>query len=195
MSPTADPSTDDDLLTRFREGDTGAAAAIYHRYAARLRVTIQRRCSRALAARVEPDDILQSAFGSFFRRVGEPTAGGTHPDRLWGLLLLICLHKIRDAADYHHAAKRDTRRERGTALTDSRLPGAAIPDDTILRELTDLVNHLIGHLPPPDDRIVRLRVQGYEVTEIADRTGRSKRTVERVLRDFRATLESLIREG
>ncbi len=193
IPPTTDTPTDEELLDHFRSGDAASATAIYDRYAERLRGVIRRRCSRALAACVEPDDLLQSAFGSFFRRVADRATDGTHPDRLWGLLLLISVHKIRDAADYHYAAKRDARRLAQTALDTGPLAAAAI-DETVLSELSDLVTHLVAQLPAPDDQMVRLRVQGYEVAEISNRTGRSKRTVERVLQGFRKSLESLIRE-
>jgi len=36
------------------------------------------------------------------------------------------------------------------------------------------------------------RVQGHEVAEIAKQTGRSKRTVERILQDVRARLRQLL---
>jgi DNA-directed RNA polymerase specialized sigma24 family protein len=43
-------------------------------------------------------------------------------------------------------------------------------------------------LPESNRAIIRLRTEGYEVSEIAEATGRSRRTVERVLQDFRARL-------
>jgi DNA-directed RNA polymerase specialized sigma24 family protein len=36
--------------------------------------------------------------------------------------------------------------------------------------------------------MVLLRIEGYEVAEIADRTARSRRSVERVLQEFRRRL-------
>jgi DNA-directed RNA polymerase specialized sigma24 family protein len=40
-------------------------------------------------------------------------------------------------------------------------------------------------LSESDRRIVELRLAGYEVGEITARTGRARRTVERILHDFR----------
>jgi hypothetical protein len=37
-----------------------------------------------------------------------------------------------------------------------------------------------------------LRIQGHEVAEIARQSGRSKRTVERILQDVRARLRQLL---
>ena len=43
----------------------------------------------------------------------------------------------------------------------------------------------LAGLPESNREMIRLRIEGYEIAEIAVRTGRSRRTVERVLQDFR----------
>ncbi len=43
-------------------------------------------------------------------------------------------------------------------------------------------------LPPANREMVRLRLMGFTVGEISGRTGRSRRTVERTLQEFRAGL-------
>lgn len=186
--------SDHELLERLREGDEFAASQIYSRYAVRLRAVIRRRCSQKLAARVEPDDLLQSAFGSFFRRVTPKSSQEIHLDRIWGLLLVISLNKIRDAAKYHFAEKRDPQRISGSALLEYGIPDRLAPDELVLRELTDQTNHLVGQLPEPDRTILRFRMQGLEISEIAKRCCRSRRTVERVLQHFRTRLEAIIRK-
>ena len=40
--------------------------------------------------------------------------------------------------------------------------------------------------------IIEMRIEGYQLEEIARRAERSKRTVERILRDFRQKLSDLI---
>ena len=59
------------------------------------------------------EDIVQSVFGSFFRRLGQGFYDVPEGDELWKLLLVIALHKIRKKAAYHHAAKRDRHRTIG----------------------------------------------------------------------------------
>jgi DNA-directed RNA polymerase specialized sigma24 family protein len=41
-------------------------------------------------------------------------------------------------------------------------------------------------------QIITQRIEGYEVSEIAANVNRSKRTVERVLQDFRTRLAKMI---
>lgn len=54
--------------------------------------------------------------------------------------------------------------------------------------LSLVVSEALERLPAPLREIVELRLQGYEVREIADLTDRSLRTVERLLREARARL-------
>jgi len=42
---------------------------------------------------------------------------------------------------------------------------------------------------------VTARIAGHEVAEIARRTGRAKRSVERILQEFRAALDGVLHDG
>ena len=179
--------SDGALLERFCAGDEDAAATLYNRYADRLRAFAEARGHRTTAARVDADDILQSAFRSFFRRAAEGDYQVPEGQELWQLLVVITLNKIRSSMRHHCAQKRDARLvvHAGDALqeiaADGRNERAAEELRVLLRELTD-------HLPEVPRRIVHLRLEGHTVPEIAGLTGRSKRTVERVLQDFRRAL-------
>ncbi|HEY1377013.1 MAG TPA: sigma-70 family RNA polymerase sigma factor, partial [Gemmataceae bacterium] len=63
--------------------------------------------------------------------------------------------------------------------------------DTFLRLV---VRDTLERLPPAERQMLELRMEGYEVSEIADRVGRSKRTVERLLQQARTRLKSLLDE-
>ncbi len=54
------------LLIRWREGDQAAADALFRRYAERLIGLVRLRLSEKLARRVDPEDIVQSVYRSFF---------------------------------------------------------------------------------------------------------------------------------
>ena len=102
----SDPS-DRSLLVRLRKGEQDAATALYLRYAQRLRALVRARCSSQLARRLEPDDIVQSVFRRFFRRVLQGDYDVPPGEELWGLLLVIALNKIRAWGNFHRAARRD----------------------------------------------------------------------------------------
>jgi RNA polymerase sigma-70 factor (ECF subfamily) len=166
---------------------------LYRRYADHLRSLAAAQSSPALAARVDPDDIVQSVFRTFFRRVCEDRYDVPAGDDLWRLFLVIALHKIRNAAIHHRAAKRDVRQTVPIG-GDARRAGAADGDATGLAVLRMVIDDALARLPDGTRRIVQLRVEGYEVAEIAGRVGRSKRSVERVLQQFRDELKGLLDE-
>lgn len=189
--PPAGPS-DSSLLRRYRDGSEEAATQLYLRYAHRLRGLARAQMSPELARQVDVDDLVQSIFGSFFRRARrgyyDVPAGG----ELWRLFLVSALNKIRGQAAFHHAARRDARRTTLDGDLDRR-PAPGADDAHALLRLA--VDEALGRLPPAQQTMVRLRVEGHEVAEIAQQTGRSRRTVERLLQEARARLAGLLQEG
>ena len=57
-----------------------------------------------------------------------------------------------------------------------------------------MIEDLLREMAEAHRRIIELRIEGHEVGDIAASVQRSKRSVERVLQDFRARLQSLIAE-
>jgi RNA polymerase sigma-70 factor, ECF subfamily len=102
---------------------------------------------------------------------------------LWGLLCVLALNKVRERVAYHQAARRDVRRTAGGVDT-------LADNDAEVGWLEVEVDDLLGRFRPDDREVIHLRMTGYEVTEIADRTGRSLRTVERVLQKARTRLSA-----
>jgi len=97
---------------------------------------------------------------------------------------------MRDVGAHHRAAKRDVRRTAPLA-TAGEGESAGDRDDQALALLRLVIDDVLNGLPPGHRRIVELRVEGFEVAEIAKQTGRARRSVERILQEFR---ESLRRE-
>jgi RNA polymerase sigma-70 factor, ECF subfamily len=190
--PVADVS-DRSLLRRFRSGDQDAATEIYLRYAHRLRALAQVQCGKDLGQRLDADDIVQSVFRSFFRVVRSKLYDVPAGEELWKLLLVMALNKIRAQGAYHRAAKRDVRHTSGgDHLMHAAQPGR---EDEAFTVLQMVVAESLQQLPEVSRTIVELRIEGYEVAEIAEKTGRSKRTVERNLQDYRTALEKILQAG
>ena len=57
-----------DLVTRLRQGEQAAASEVFLRYTHRLLGLARKHLDARLAAKVEPEDIVQSAYKSFFQR-------------------------------------------------------------------------------------------------------------------------------
>jgi len=193
--PTDDSlSSDRSLLRRFQRGEADAATLLYLRYAERIGSLAWTQRGADLASRFDPDDVVQSIFRTFFRRAAEGYYDVPEGEDLWNLFLIIALHKIRDVCAFHRAAKRDVRATRSGEAFDGSLDGVLTRDETALLELRMVVEEMLGGLPATQRMIVELRIEGFQVDEIAQRTGRSRRTVERALQDFRAQLSAALRE-
>jgi RNA polymerase sigma-70 factor (ECF subfamily) len=189
------PSSDRSLLKRFQGGEADAATLLYLRYAARLSSLAWTQRGADLATRFDPDDIVQSIFRTFFRRAAEGHYDVPEGEDLWRLFLVIALQKIRDACSFHRAAKRDARITRSIQESDGPRAGQPDQNEIGLAELKMVVDDLLGELPPTQRAIVELRIEGFSVEEIARKTGRSRRTVERGLQEFRASLGAILHEG
>jgi RNA polymerase sigma-70 factor (ECF subfamily) len=182
--------SDRSLLVRFRDGEQDAATALYLRYAKRLQSLARKQTAADLAQRFDPEDVVQSVFRTFFRRVVQGHYDIPAGDELWRLFLVISLNKIRDLAAYHRAAKRDV----ATTVRESNGASAkATASDTeALGALQMVIDEILAGLPEVQRRMVELRIEGHDIAAIAAQTQRSKRTVERVLQQFRDQLQRML---
>jgi RNA polymerase sigma-70 factor (ECF subfamily) len=203
MSPLEDgpgeankaPSSDDhSLLQRFRRGSQDAAMQLYLRYAQRLRALAEAQCSPDLTRRVDIEDIVQSVFGSFFRKVSQGYYDVPAGEELWKLLLVIALNKIRTKGAFHRAAKRDVRRTVAGEAVLHGLQASDADDDVDYAFLQVAIAEALERLPSQHKAMLEFRIEGYEVAEIAQKMGRSKRTVERILQEARDKLRDLLGE-
>jgi RNA polymerase sigma-70 factor (ECF subfamily) len=186
--------SDRSLLRRVQRGQADASTALFLRYAKRLHSIATSQSSEELARRIDPEDIVQSVFRTFFRRAAEGHYTVPDGEEIWKLLLVIALNKVRAAGAFHRAAKRDVRLTSGGPSFDRALETESAPDEAALTTLKMVIADLLEGLPETHRRAIELRIEGYEVNEIADHVVRSKRSVERVLQDFRNRLNTLIRE-
>ena len=187
------PKSDASLLRRYRAGEDDAATELYRRYAARLIDLAAAKTSSDVQRRVDPEDIVQSVFRTFFRRASLGEYEVPDGDELWKLFLVIGLNKIRTVAGYHKAAKRDVRQTAGGEAAAGA--NAVVPDDVARQTLEMTIGEVLAPLPESHREIIRLRIDGFEVSEIAERVKRAKRSVERILQEFRQKLQGLIHDS
>jgi RNA polymerase sigma factor (sigma-70 family) len=163
---------------------TTGVGHLYLEYADRLLQRVRSSLPPGLAGRTDPEDVVQSVFRRLIARYGPDAYAVPAGHDLWKLLLTIALNKIRDENSYHRANRRDVRRTRST---DSQAVNCqAEAEDTSLRMV---IEELIAPLAPDRRAAVELRLAGYEFKEIAAKLGRSKRTIERYLQEFRDRLD------
>ncbi len=184
--------SDGSLLRRFRVGEQDAATRLYLRYAQRLHGLARKQSGQDLQTRLDPEDIVQSVFRTFFRRAKEGHYEVPDGEELWKLFLVIGLHKIRDAAVYHRAARRDVSRTTGMADGGTSGHDRASTNAEAEATLRMVIDDILLQLSASQRDIVVRRLQGSQVSEIADETKRSRRTVERTLQKFRDLLRTQI---
>jgi len=186
-------ASDRSLLRRLRGGSEDAATQLYQKYANRLRALAKANTSAQLARRVDAEDIVQSVFRIFFTGASQGMYDVPDGEDLWKLLLVIALNKVRGEGIFHQAAKRDVR---ATAELERIDPTAepAGDDDFAMTFLRLVVQDTLERLPAKERQMLELRMEGYDIGDIAERVGRSKRTVERCLQQARTRLKSLFDE-
>lgn len=190
----------DDLMARLQAGEGDAARAVFERFAGRLVGLARGHLGGRLAAKVDPEDVVQSAYKSFFVRHRDGGLAVGSWDGLWGLLTLITLRKCADRATYYQADKRDVGRE-AAAPTDSAPAGWQVavdrdprPDEAAV--LAETVEALFRSLGDPDERgVLELSLQGYTAGEISAALGRAERSVRRLRERVRKRLERMQAEA
>jgi RNA polymerase sigma-70 factor (ECF subfamily) len=186
----------DHLIARLREGDDEAAEEIFRRFAHRLVLLARSRLDRRVQGKLDPEDVLQSVFRSFFVRLADGQFDLKDWDNLWSLLVRITLRKCGRQIAALRVARRDYRRElTPLGSTVSSRDGweglAREPDPEEAATLADTVEWVLKGLDAKQQEIVVLRLQGHLVSEISQTVGRTERTVHRVLAHVRNALQRL----
>jgi RNA polymerase sigma-70 factor (ECF subfamily) len=188
-----DQNSFQEMLTRLRAGDDTAADQIFHRFARRLVGLARRRLTYDLQAKIDPEDVLQSVFRTFFVRqgAGEFEFAGWHD--LWNLLAAITVRKCGGKIDYYRAARRETAREVAPPPADDSAalwePLAREPTPSEAVMLLEITENLLRSLGDRDRQIFESSLQGATPQQISEELGCSERTVERVLERIRKHLE------
>jgi RNA polymerase sigma-70 factor (ECF subfamily) len=182
------------VLKDLRAGDDAAALAVHARFVRRLVNLAQRRCHAWAKARADRDceDLVQSAFGSFFVRCGHGQYELGSWEEAWRLLVVITLRKCGMRHEYLRAGRRDAAREVAGAhrhLADRQ------PTPEEAAALAETVDRWLLEMAPLDRSIVELGLQGFSSAQIAGRLERSERTVRRVRCHVEDRLKALCAGG
>ena len=183
------PEADSELMERFRRGDDDAATELYVKYADRLQRFATSSTSQQLSRQVDSEDVVQSVFRTFFRRLSEGMFSSPAGDEIWNLFLVLALNKIRQSARFHTRKKRDWRLK--AQLADVPELGRDL-GEAPFATLQMTIEELLDGLSDTHRRMIEMRIQNFELEEIARETCRSARTVERVLKQFRDRLSRQI---
>jgi RNA polymerase sigma-70 factor (ECF subfamily) len=181
------------LMARLRAGGDEAAAAVFRRFANRLIGLARTHLDARMRAKVDPEDVIQSVYRSFFVRHAEGQLELESWDGLWSLLTVMTVRKCGRHREKFFAARRDLRREdRGEGATDHLTPRHPGPEEAAA--LADLLETLLAGLDERPRLVVSMRLQGHTLEEIAAACGVTDRTVSNILAQLRERLGRLIPE-
>jgi RNA polymerase sigma-70 factor (ECF subfamily) len=170
-----------------------SSRALFELFTQRLIALARSHLHIRLQRKVDPEDVVQSAYKSFFVRYGEDVLRAQKLDDLWSLLSLITLRKCADRVRHYTTDRRNLAREAGNSHADDAetwreaIDREPTPDEAAV--LAETVEQMLSELAPPERPIVELSLQGYSTREVSERLGRAERSVRRVRERVRERLE------
>jgi RNA polymerase sigma factor (sigma-70 family) len=184
----------EDLMARIRAGDDAAETVVFRRYVGRLIALAAQQFDEWMRDRVDVEDVVVSAYKSFFlrNRRGDFDLGGW--DELWALLAIITLRKCRNRHKFMRAHRRDAARERPWPKADDRaaLLSDRAPTPVEAAIFAETVEQLFKGTSEHDRPVVEQILAGYTAEEVAQRLDCSERTVRRVRQRAKSRLQRLV---
>ncbi|MEZ6135717.1 MAG: sigma-70 family RNA polymerase sigma factor [Pirellulaceae bacterium] len=166
----------DDIIHR-RNGYESTAV---DEFADRLMRLARSRLPERMQHRIDPEDIVQSVFKSFFSRHEAGRFRFEEAADVWRLLAAITWHKVQRSIRHHHQQGRDVQKESHTEVSELNQP-LNDPTASSLVLMMELLDEIMSRIPDKHREILRLRMEEFSVDEIAEAVGVSSRTVDRAL--------------
>ena len=182
----------DQWIGRLNEGDVAAVGRVFMVYERFLRIAVRRRLSPRLRSKVDSGDIVQSVFADLIRGVRD---GGWHfagRSQLEALLRRIAWRRLADRYQKHSRA---LEREHSLDETPSQSLGdAAQARPSQEAQGREVWERILRACPAAHHEVVRLRMSGHRMGEIAERTGLHEGSVRRILYELARRL-SIVRRA
>jgi RNA polymerase sigma factor (sigma-70 family) len=181
-SSTTKDASIDRWIGRLNEGDVEAVDRVFREYEPYLRIAVRRKLSPRLRSKVDSADIVQSVFADVLRGVRD---GGWHFDgrpQLLAFLRRVAWRRLADRYQKHGLA---LEKEQPLGETPSRnLPGTNQPRPSQEAQGHEFWEQILKSCPAAHHDVVRLRMKGYRMAEIASQTGLHEGSVRRILYDL-----------
>jgi RNA polymerase sigma-70 factor, ECF subfamily len=191
--------TFDDLMRRVEAGNQEAAAEVFRLYAHRLIALARKALDTRCRAMLSGSDVAEEVLNSFFQRQARDPYDVESDSALWALLTEIALRKCRKWNRHFVARKRGPGLVRSLQVVGEDgagwdvAGGGPTPDDAAV--LAETVAELYRGLKQNERAICEMRLQNYQVREIADRLNLSEETVSRKLGRIKDKLQRLCAAG
>jgi RNA polymerase sigma factor (sigma-70 family) len=176
------------VVSRLPAATDSVAASLDEQYRDRLCQLVEREMNRRFRRKEDPEDVVQSAFRTFYRRNAR---GEFHIDSsvdLWRLLETITRHKILKHVEKLGTAKRNQKREE---YPEGDNVPAPVPTPEEAAIAADLIENALAGLGEDYVTIFNLRLQRHTEEEIAAKLNCTRSSVRSRLNRIRERLEHL----
>ncbi len=184
-----------EMLEGLRNGDPIVVTRVHEKFAHRLIALASRQFEARLRVKADPEEVIQSVYLSFLKRMKSSNYELADWGGLWSLLVVITIRKCQKRHRFWRATRRDY-----TAEVDgfdvlqanparSEFDRQPTPLEGLM--LAEIWDRLIERLDPLDRLIAELAFQGDTRVEIALACDCSERMVYRALRRIREELIEL----
>lgn len=172
-----------ELVEMWRSGSQGAARVLLARYEVRLVALVASRLNRKYRDGIAPEEVVQSAMGSFFR----VTRAGANPSTklestasAWNILATFVRRKLARALERETAVKRGGGRTR-ISLDDLETDLSTNPSVTAANELLDEIHSMLNS---DHSQLLELLWENKTQREIAEQLGVDERTIRRRIKSM-----------
>jgi RNA polymerase sigma-70 factor (ECF subfamily) len=179
------------IVSRLAAATDSVAAAVDGQYRDRLCRLVEREMNRRFRRKEDPEDVVQSAFRSFYRRNAKGEFQIDSSADLWRLLETITRHKILKHVEKLGTAKRDSNREEYPE-GDGVAGQGPTPEEAAIA--ADLIENALAGLDESYVTVFNLRLQMHTEEEIAAKLNCTRAAVRNKLVRIRGRLERL-RQG
>lgn len=184
----ADSPAFEEVIAGLVAGEPNATAEVFERFRSSLvALARQQIVDPRLRAKFDPEDLVQSAFLTFWRHCKEGEFELEDWDSLWNLLAKITERRCyKYWKHYSKTSKRSLDRE------SANVADIASPTSDPLRAaiVTDLLDRLMRQLDESSQLTLVLKLQGYTEAEICETLKCSIRSVRRRAAHIREVLEA-----
>jgi RNA polymerase sigma factor (sigma-70 family) len=158
------------LLARARRNDPDAQAELVRRYESKVRLVARVLLGTALRPYLDSLDLMQSVHRSLLLALRDSKFAISSPEQLVGLATTMVRRKVARQWRRMRRQQRTASDDAPTLLTS--LVSSEV-DPARAAQSNDAIRRLWDNLDGPEQRLVRLRLDGYSTAEIASELGLS----------------------
>ncbi len=183
------------FIEGLRSFDETVTFEFCERYGTALERLAGRHLVTGLRQRLDPEDVVQSVYRTFFRRASDGQFQLSDRSDLWRLLCVITLTKVRAQARRQLRQKRNINKEVRLDPSSGGKegpgdPAGAGPSPDESAEFADQFDQVMASFTDEERRIVEFKLQERTNDEVAALVGCSERTVRRILKSMQERLEA-----